>query len=336
MRLVAAPDKFRGTVTAREAAEAMAAGAVAAGWTCDVVPLADGGEGLLDVLGGANRTTVVTGPDGEPVEAAWRYADRTAVIESARACGIALVGGAESNDAVAASTVGVGQMIRAALDTGARRIIVGVGGSATTDGGLGAVTALRPHHRLRGVEILVACDVRTPFLDAAEVFAPQKGASRAQVRLLANRLGRLAEVYEADHGVDVTALVGAGAAGGLAGGLAAVGAELVDGFGLVAEELELDDRIAGADLVLTGEGLLDLASFEGKVVGGVAALGASVGVPVGAVVGSLDPRVGAAVARAGLDPVVALVDAAGEDGARTDTAAAIARVTAEILAARTS
>src|SRR5690606_36055176 len=145
--------------------------------------------------GGANRTTTVTGPLGEPVDAAWRLDGRTAVIEMARAAGLDLVGGPEGNDPVAASTAGVGEAIGAALDAGARRVIVGVGGSATTDGGLAALRALHPLARLRGVELLVACDVRTPFLDAAPVFAPQKGATPAQVELLRRRLERLAQVY---------------------------------------------------------------------------------------------------------------------------------------------
>src|SRR5690606_17500378 len=149
------------------------------------------------------------------------------VIEMAEASGLLLAGGRDGNDAVAASTAGTGELIVAALDAGARRIVVGVGGSATTDGGLAALRALHPLGRLKGVELLVACDVRTTFVDAAEVFAPQKGASPAQVALLRRRLERLAQVYLDEHGVDVTELAGAGAAGGLAGGLAAAGARLV-------------------------------------------------------------------------------------------------------------
>ena len=160
----------------------------------------------------------------------------------------------------------------AALDAGARRILVGVGGSATTDGGLGALRAIFAPHRLRRVELFVACDVRTRFTDAAAVFAGQKGATPAEVALLTRRLERLAQVYLDDYGVDVRELEGAGAAGGLAGGLAAVGAELVPGFDLVADELELAELVEEADLVVTGEGFLDEQSFEGKVVGGVAEL----------------------------------------------------------------
>ncbi|HAS08964.1 MAG TPA: glycerate kinase [Acidimicrobiaceae bacterium] len=336
MRVVAAPDKFRGTATAAEVAAAVGRAARAAGWRCDEIPVADGGDGLLDVLGGPNRTSVVTGPLGDPVEAGWRYERGTAVIEMARASGLLLAGGPEGNDPIAADTHGTGELIQTAVEAGATRVIVGLGGSATTDGGLGALRALYPHQRLRAVELLVACDVRTRFLDAAAVFGPQKGASRAQVRLLTNRLARLADVYLEDHGVDVRDLPGAGAAGGLAGGLAAIGAQLLDGFALVADELELDQAVEGADLVVTGEGFLDDASFEGKVVGGVAELAADLGVPVVAVVGEevdLD-SVHAAVRECGIAEVVSLVERFGRERAMSDTVGCVERVVADVLAAR--
>src|SRR5205823_1257039 len=133
---------------------------------------------------------------------------------------------------------------------------VGVGGSATTDGGLACITALEPHSRLGAVDLVVACDVTTRFIDAAEVFAPQKGATAAQVALLRRRLERLAQVYEERFGVDVRDVPGAGAAGGLAGGLAAIGARLMPGFDLVADTVGLADRLDGVDLVITGEGFL--------------------------------------------------------------------------------
>ncbi|HSP03232.1 MAG TPA: glycerate kinase [Acidimicrobiales bacterium] len=336
MRVVAAPDKFRGTASAAEVAAAVGRAAATAGWRCDEVPVADGGDGLLDVLGGPNRTSVVTGPLGDPVEAGWRYERGTAVIEMARASGLLLAGGPEGNDPIAADTHGTGELIQTAVEAGATRVIVGLGGSATTDGGLGALRALYPHQRLRAVELLVACDVRTRFLDAAEVFGPQKGASRAQVRLLTNRLARLADVYLEDHGVDVRELPGSGAAGGLAGGLAAIGAQLLDGFALVAEERELDQAIEGADLVVTGEGFLDDASFEGKVVGGVAEMASDLGVPVVAVVGEeIDAEaVHAAVRECGIAEVVSLVERFGRDRAMTDTVACVEQVVAEVLAAR--
>lgn len=329
MRVVACPDKFRGTATAADVAAAIGRAAAAAGWHCDEVPVADGGEGTIDVLGGANRTTTVTGPLGDPVDAAWRMNGRTAVIEMAQASGLHRVGEPSDNDPIAADTYGTGELIQTAIETGANRVIVGLGGSATTDGGLGALRAMHPHQRYRAVELLVACDVRTKFLDAADVFGPQKGASAAQVRLLRNRLSRLADVYRSDHGIDVTELPGSGAAGGLAGGLAAIGGQLLDGFALIAEEVELDTVFEGADLVITGEGFLDEESFDGKVVGGVAELAAALHVPVVAVVGEvIDGVDGRVEARS-------LVERFGRDRALSDTIACIEDVVGDVLRERT-
>lgn len=272
--------------------------------------MADGGEGFLEVLGGANRTTTVTGPLGDPVEAGWRLAKGTAVIEMAAASGLALAGGPEENDAIEATTRGVGELIVTAVEAGARRIVVGVGGSATTDGGLGALQSMHPTPRFRGIDLSVACDVRTRFVDAAEVFAPQKGASPAQVSLLRRRLERLAQVYRMESGVDVEAVEGSGAAGGLAGGLLTVGAKLISGFDLVADEVGLDHLIEDADLVITGEGFLDEESFDGKVVGGVAALCAEFEVPCLAIVGEvIEPM---PELPSGFS-VVSMVDRFGED-----------------------
>jgi glycerate kinase len=287
VRVVIAPDKFKGTATARAVARAVADRLWELGHDTVELPMADGGEGFLDALGGANRTSTVTGPAGRPVEAGWRLSKRVAVIEMAAASGLALVGGADGNDPVDATTAGTGELIALAVESGARRVLVGVGGSATTDGGLGALRAMHPTQRLRGIELVVACDVRTRFVDAATVFAPQKGAGPTQVELLRRRLERLAQVFLDESGVDVQALEGSGAAGGLAGGLATVGAELVSGFDVVADELELDAAIEGADLVVTGEGFLDDESFDGKVVGGVASLAHVLGVPCLAVVGEV-------------------------------------------------
>lgn len=324
-RLVAAPDKFRGTATAAEVAEAACAAARAAGWAADAVPLADGGEGTLDVLGGANRKTVVTGPDGRRVEAGWRLDGRRAVIEMARASGLSLVGGAEGNDPLAASTRGTGELIAAAVASGARRVVVAVGGSATTDGGLGAVEVLAPGGRLEGVELVVACDVDTAFVDAATVFAPQKGATPAQVELLRRRLERLAADYRLRFGVDVTSVPGSGAAGGLGGGLAALGARLVPGFDLVADAVGLEEVVAGADLVVTGEGFVDEGSFAGKVVGGVLALCSAQAVPALVVAGEVlvDPGVES----------VSLVERFGQDRARMQTVACVTEVVAARIAA---
>jgi glycerate kinase len=335
--LVAAPDKLRGTATAADAAAAICRAAAAAGWEATAVPVADGGEGTLDVLGGPNRETVVTGPLGDEVTAAWRLGRagaggqrRTAVIEMARASGLALAGGAEGNDPMAATTMGTGELISAAVDAGATRVIVCVGGSATTDGGLGALRALEPLARLRGLEIVVACDVRTTFVDAAVLFAEQKGATPSQIRLLTRRLERLAQVYAQDHGVDVLDIPGSGAAGGLAGGLLCAGARLVSGFDLVADELDLPDAIEGADLVVTGEGFLDEQSFDGKVVGGIVELASTDHVPVLAVVGEV---VDGVVLPPGLD-VVSLVERFGDERARTDTLTCIETAVAAYLSAR--
>jgi len=217
VRVVAAPDKFRATGSATQIAAAVARAVARHGGSTTVLPMADGGEGTLDVLGGPNRTTVVEGPLGGPVDAAWRLEGGTAVIEMARASGIALVGGSADNRPLDATTTGTGQLILDAGEKGARRLIVGLGGSATTDGGLGALAAMGSPARFRGVELLVACDVRTRFVEAAEVFGPQKGASPAQVRMLRGRLERLVQVYEEKYGVAVGNLSRSGAAGGLAG-----------------------------------------------------------------------------------------------------------------------
>jgi glycerate kinase len=327
-RLVVAPDKFRGSATAAEAASVIGQVAVDEGWSVDLAPVSDGGEGFCAVLGGRARPERVRGPLGEVVESAWFELDNgaTAAIEMAMASGLALAGGEEANDPMRATTTGVGELMAAAVKSGARRLIVGMGGSASTDGGWGALEALEPHSRLSGVAIEVACDVRTGFLDAAAVFAPQKGATPAEVEMLTRRLERLAQLYAQRFGVDVTALEGSGAAGGLAGGLAAVGGVLCCGFELVAERIELAERIEGADLVITGEGLLDDQSFEGKSVGGILDLGRELQVPVVVIAGDVDGR-----------PDVdyrTLVDAAGPEEAWRDPLEVLRRVAADILSSR--
>lgn len=307
MRVVAAVDKFRGTASGAEVAHAIGQACWELGHDCVELALADGGEGLLDVLGGPNRTTRVTGPLGTPVEAGWRMKGSTAIIEMARASGLQLAGGADGNDPMNATTAGTGELIDAALTAGATRIVVGLGGSATTDGGLGALQAISAPARLRGVELLVACDVTTRFEDAAVVFGPQKGATPAQIKMLTGRLHSLARQYRDQFGVDVSEIPGSGAAGGIAGMLAALGGTLLPGFDLVADELDLHDHVANADVVITGEGHLDEQSFEGKVVGGVMEICAQYGVPVGAVVGIADEEVRDRI------PFVALADEFGEE-----------------------
>jgi glycerate 2-kinase len=330
MRVLAALDKFRGTLTAREATAAVAAACWELGHDGDEVPMSDGGEGLLDVFGGGNRASVVTGPLGSPVEAEWRIDRRTAVIEMARASGLALAGGADANDPLSATTRGTGELIARAIEQGARTVLIGLGGSATTDGGLGAIEALGSRSRLGVVELEVACDVRTRFVEAAPVFAPQKGATAAQVRLLHARLERLAERYMSEFGVDVRDVDGGGAAGGLAGGLLAVGARLVPGFDLVAEHVDLDEHLAVADVVVTGEGYLDAQSLDGKVVGGVRDLAAEHGVPVVVIVGDADPD---AVAALACGAVVSLVEAFGERRAFMEPRWCIEQATRQALGA---
>ena len=301
MRVLAAPDKFKGTASAHEVAAAIGHACWELGIDCTEVPMADGGDGLLDVMGGANRTSIVTGPLGDPVSAGWRFAGDTAVIEMAQASGLVQAGGIEANQPMDATTTGTGELIDHALDLGAKRIIVGLGGSATTDGGFGAIRAINAIARLKQVELLVACDVNTTFTHAARVFGPQKGASAAQIKMLERRLDRLVQMFSEDFSFDVGDIEGGGAAGGLGGALAALGGRLVPGVELVADEVglfdHLDPETAGEtdqppiDLVITGEGRLDNTSFDGKVVGGVAAFAADAGIPTAAVVGSADAAV---------------------------------------------
>ena len=258
------------------------------GGTTIVLPMADGGEGTLEVLGGPNQTSLVTGPLGSLVEASWRLSGTTAVIEMAQASGLITIGGPEFNEVLDATSAGTGELILSAVEHGATRVIVGLGGSASTDGGLGAIEAMGSPARYRGIEILVACDVRTRFVDSAKTFSSQKGATKAEVEMLERRLKRLVQIYEERFGVDVSSINHGGAAGGLAGGLAALGGRLVDGFDLVADELKLDEFIEKTDLVITGEGRIDQTSFEGKVVGGVSAYASAMGKPILAIAGQIE------------------------------------------------
>lgn len=323
--MVAAFDKFRGTATAAEVASAVGHACWERGHDCTEIALADGGEGLLDVLGGANRTDTVTGPLGTPVEASWRLAGGTAIIEMARASGLQLAGGAEGNRPMDATTRGTGELIDAAVTAGAKRIIVGLGGSATTDGGLGALAAIRSPARLRGIELLVACDVTTPFTDAARVFGPQKGATEAQIAMLTRRLQQVRQRFIDEYDIDVDEVEGSGAAGGIAGALAALGGDLLPGFELVADEVDLYDAVDAADLVITGEGHLDAQSFEGKVVGGVASLAESSGVRVAAIVGVADAEV------SGRIPTWSLVARFGEERAVREPLWCVERIAADVL-----
>jgi glycerate kinase len=326
--LLVAPDKWRGSATAPEVAAAIAGAAATAGWTADAAPVSDGGEGFAAALGGRATSCRVHGPLGDLIEAPWFLLDDgvTASIEMALASGLELAGGPQGNDPIRASTAGTGELIAAAVKAGVRQVLVGMGGSATTDGGWGALEALAPHSRLAGVDLHVACDVTTRFVDAAVIFSPQKGASPAQVQLLTRRLERLAQVYDERFGVDVRGLEGSGAAGGLAGGLAALGATLSSGFELVAERIELIDRMEQADLVITGEGLLDEESFHGKAVGGVVALAHELGVPVVILAGD---AIGEHTV-----PYRTLVGTFGEERAWADTFGALRQLVSEVLAER--
>ena len=340
-RALAAPDKFRGTISAREAAASIGRAAAELGWCYDLAPVSDGGEGFLDVLSahGARMMSNVVGPLGEPVEVPWvlgpdpeRPERQLAVVESAHAIGLQVVGGPEANDPVAATSAGAGQLIAEAFKAGAAQVLVGLGGSATTDGGLGAVEALAPDGRVPEGEILVACDVETRFTDAAAVFGPQKGATPEQVEFLAERLGRVAELYRERFGIDVRGIPGGGAAGGLAGGLVAVGAKLVPGFDIVAEKLSLAKRVTSCDVVVTGEGRVDLPSFAGKAVGGLARLAGPAGVPVLVVAGEVVPEAYDAATCSGANlTLVSLVARFGEARARSDTAQCLHDVVAEQL-----
>jgi glycerate kinase len=320
-------DKFRGTATSSQLAEAGARAADRFGWHSITVPLADGGEGSLHAVGGPNKTSRVTGPLGDPVDAGWRLDGRDAYVEMAAASGLLLAGGPDANDPLAADTVGTGELIANAIKLGARKIVVFLGGSATTDGGWGAVRAMPSAARLKEIDLVIATDVRTTFTDAAAVFGPQKGARPSHVAMLERRLQRLVQVYRDEYGVDVSEAPGAGAAGGLAGGLLALGGRIESGFDVIAEQVCLDEQLGRADLVITGEGFLDAESFNGKVVGGVAAWADEQDVGVVAIVGDRDPDVDLPP---GLE-VVCLAERFGLDRAMSDTVALVEDVVADRL-----
>ena len=289
--MLVAPDSFKGTFDASQVAAAIGRGLESEGRPVDLCPLADGGEGTLDVLlealGGQRASAVVEDPLGKETEAEFGLLEAgharrpVAIVEMARASGLTLLAPGE-RDAVAASTFGTGQLIVAAVAAGAEVVYVGVGGSATTDGGAGALRAIRRHGVLGSARLVVLCDVWTPFEDAARVFGPQKGATPAQVSRLSRRLNDLARRLERDpRGLAMT-----GAAGGLAGGLwAELRAELVPGAAFVLETLDFDRRMRAAHAVVTGEGRLDEQSLAGKAVSEVATRARQSGVPCHAIVG---------------------------------------------------
>ena len=289
--ILVAPDSFKGTMSAVEVADAIGKGLRHAGWRVDLCPVADGGEGTLDALcvafGGELQTAGASDPLGRTIEASFALVqgaqDRTvAVVEMAAASGLALVSESE-RDAFAASTSGTGQLIAAAVERGAEVVYVGVGGSATTDGGAGAIKAIRQAGGLRDTKLVVLCDVRTPFEDAARIFGPQKGAGKDEVRRLTKRLNDMAGRLDRDpRGVPMT-----GAAGGLSGGLwGAFGAELAPGASFILDAVEFDRRMRSARAVVTGEGKLDEQSLAGKLVSEIATRARQSGVPCYAVVGT--------------------------------------------------
>jgi len=325
MRIIAAPQEYKGTLTAEEAAAAIAEGVRRALPEADVdeVPLPDGGPGtvraIVSVTGGELRTERVQDPLGRPVDAAWvLLPDGTAVIEMAAASGLVLLTEGE-RDPRSTTTHGVGELVRAALDAGSRRLIVGLGGSATNDGGAGMAAALGAllldaagnelppggaalarldrigmsglDPRLREAGITGASDVTNPLCGpegASHVYGPQKGASREVAAELDAALENYARVVERDLGASVRDVPGAGAAGGLGAGIIAfLGAAIRPGFDVVAETVGLRERLAGADLMVTGEGRLDGQTRYGKTVAGIARIASEAGVPLLVVPGAL-------------------------------------------------
>jgi glycerate kinase len=310
--VLVAPDSFGGTLTAVEAVAA-----IAAGWPgadeVDRAALSDGGPGFLDVLPGQRRTWSVTGPLGEPVQAAWRLDGQTAYIESAQACGLHLVA-ATGREPERATTRGVGELCAAAAEAGARRLVIGLGGSATTDGGRGFLST----YARTDLDLIAATDVDSPLLGpdgAAAVFGPQKGAdASAIVRLEAALAAQAAGRPEASW-------PGAGAAGGLGFALLTLGATRVSGAALVGERLGLPARVAAADLVLTGEGAYDATSLRGKVTAYVAGLALEHAVPCVVLAGRVSVGRREAAAH-GVSEMWDLTQHAG-DRAHTDAAASL-------------
>jgi glycerate kinase len=292
--VLVAPDSFKGTFSAARVAGAIGRGLERAGlMPPDLCPVADGGEGTLDALltrlGGEYVAAEVTDPLGRPVRAGYALLEDggTALVEMAAASGLGLVA-EDERDAWAASTYGTGELIAAAVAAGAQVILVAVGGSATTDGGTGAVAAIEEAGGLRGAKIVVLCDVRTPFEEAARVFGPQKGADPDMVARLTERLHEQAAAFPRDpRGVPMT-----GGAGGLSGGLwAACEATLEAGAPFVLDALDFDDRMRASRAVVTGEGKLDEQTLQGKLVGEIGTRARQAGVPLHAIVGrdALDP-----------------------------------------------
>jgi glycerate kinase len=370
MRVVVAPDSFGGTLSAPAAAESIARGWRRAAPDDDLrlLPLADGGTGFVDVLhaalGGQWHELEVTGPFGDPVSARWLRIADTAYLESAAACGLQFVPRERRvpEVAVAVTSRGVGELVAAARDAGVAEVVVGLGGSATTDGGagmlaaLGAVpvdddgaplsgggAALARCARLDGaaqlgVRLVAAADVDNPLLGphgAAAVFGPQKGADDAAVAELDAALARFADVLAAAFGVDVRDEPGAGAAGGLGAALLACGAQRVSGAGLVRELVGLDAELDKAQLAVTGEGSFDWQSLRGKLITAVARGAADRGLPCLVLAGQVSVGRREAAA-AGVDAAYGVAEhAGGVEASMADPAGTLAAL-AEHVARRWS
>jgi glycerate kinase len=347
MRLLVAPDSFGDSLTAPEAGAAIAAGwrRTRPGDHIDIAPQSDGGPGFVDVLAGRvgqRRRTRVRGPLTGDVNAEWVLdaGSHTAYLECAQACGLALLGGPPTpHTARAAHSAGVGQLIAAALDAGSTRIVVGLGGSACTDGGRGLIGALggldRARRRLADVKLIAACDVEHPLLGphgAARVFGPQKGADPATVAELDDRLTGWAGELDAAAERPLSRESGAGAAGGIGAALLALGGRCESGASIIAEHTGLAGELAGIDLLITGEGKFDEQSLCGKVVGALVAMARSSQVPVLVLAGQvgLDES---AVSSAGLAGAFSVADHAGSvQLALADAAGQLSGLAAQVAA----
>lgn len=325
MRVLIAPDSYGDTLTAVQAAAAIAAGWNRArpGDQFSIAPQSDGGPGFVSVLAdqlGERRRLAVSGPLDDEVEAEWVFdaSSGTAYLGCAEACGLALLDGPPTpQTALAAHSRGVGQLIAAALQAGAARIVVGLGGSACTDGGRGMVDELggldAARQRLAGTELVAAWDVEYPLLGpwgAARVFGPQKGADADTVVELEHRLSEWGAQLDAAAGREISAEQGAGAAGGIGAALLGLGGRCESGAAIIAEQTRLADEIAAADIVVTGEGRFDEQSMHGKVIGALVATARSRETPVLVLAGQvcLD---GAAQQAAGILAAFAIADYAG-------------------------
>ena len=295
-KIVIACDSYKGCLSSSEVARAAAEGVAEVYPDCEIVRLAvaDGGEGtvdaLVDTLGGHLEWTEVSDPLGRPVKAVYGVAGDLAIIESAAACGLTLLTKEERNPLIT-TTRGLGELILAAIDKGCRRFLIGLGGSATNDGGMGMISADGFLERARGLSFTVACDVDTPYIGthgASRVFGPQKGASEEDVEVLEERLRGYALKILADPGIDVSNMEGAGAAGGLGGAFRAyLGAELRRGVDMILDQIDFDEVIEGADLVITGEGCSDYQTLKGKTASGVLERAKRMGIPVALVSGAI-------------------------------------------------